>query len=1583
MGSGKATTHEPSAASISRDVRHDHLESQLNDAQDTISSLLAHQETHESSIASLHKTIDTLSSAQTSLQTALTTQIAHLQQTFLEALHTSQPPLSSTTAPASTFSPSRVSAPPPRSGFVTPHPSALATSAPLSIHSPLYPPLTRSFTPPSYTRPSPSLSPFPTSPSLPHFPSHTPFSVAPVPPTPTTHPYIQQPNFSPQSKPLKLDLERFSGDDPYGWLASAERFLNYYGVPAHDKVTVAAVHLTGDASLWMRWFEQRFPADWNLFSSLLLQHFGPADMHDLEAHFSHIQQTASLEEYFALFTKLACRVPDWTDSQLKNVFIGGLKADLRFDVQALQPSSLSEAKRLAQVFNTKIQNRRTIPRPSYLRPLPSPSTSHLPSPPTPVPRHISAPPLPQTPARRLTQADAQDRRARGLCFNCDEKYKLGHRCVAPVVALIEAATLEEDPLEFHDCPQTPDDPGYTPLADPCFTIHSLTGALFPQTMRLQGMVHNAPIHIFVDSGATFNFLHPTLARKLALPVDTSSVQHLYTASGEHLSTQGAVHDLSVQIQGYTLSSSFKLLPVAGCDLLLGAEWLETLGLIEWDFKHKVMGFTLGDCSYSLTGLTSQTPSTINCQLMAHTINVEQDGFLARLLPVSSPNPAPQQPIHPDILTLLTQFHDLFQTPTTLPPTRHIDHRIPLLPGTLPVNVRPYRYPHLQKTELESLVSEMLQLGVIRPSSSPYSSPVLLVRKKDHSWRFCVDYRALNAATIKDRFPIPLIDELLDELRGATIFSKLDLRSGYHQIRMHPDDVHKTAFRTHDGHYEFLVMPFGLSNAPSTFQSLMNDVFRPYLRKFVLIFFDDILVFSNSLTDHVAHLTTVFETLRRHQLLVKQSKCLFGQPQLEYLGHYISAAGVAVDPAKIECVRSWPPPATIKALRGFLGLAGYYRKFVRNFGLIAQPLTQLLHKDKFEWHHAASLAFEALKAALSSTPVLSLPDFSKPFTVECDASQGGLGAVLSQDGHPIAFLSKPLSGRHLSLSVYEKEMMAVILAIQKWRPYLLGQQFNILTDHQTIRHFLSQRVTTPVQQRWLLKLMGYNFTLQYRPGTQNQAADALSRRHELLPIVAVSHPVFDSLSQLKQDCLQDPVAATIFQNYKTNPAILPKGYAIKDATLLYKGQIFVPSVHGWRTKLLEEFHSTPAGGHSGYLRTLKRLQRSFHWPGMRHDVKTFLAHCDTCQRQHYEAINPPGLLNPLPVPDYAWQSISMDFIVGLPPSRGKTVIMVVVDRLTKSAHFVPLAHPFTAPKVAEIFVNTIFKLHGMPQSLISDRDPIFLSNFWESFFKLQGTKLCFSSAYHPQSDGQTEVVNRILEQYLRCTIGDKPQSWTTWLPWAEWWYNTTFQSSISMTPFQALYGHPPPRITTYLPGSTAVHAVDTALLDRDALLHLLKTNITLAQNRMKLAADKHRTERHFAIGDYVFLRLHPYRQHSVAARHFNKLSPRFYGPFKVLSRIGEVAYRLELPPTSKVHPVFHVSLLKKKVGATTTPLPTLPPISSSGAPHWEPDQILERGIFKHRNAARTKWLIQWKGFPAADATWEDAHSIMERFPSFQT
>lgn len=435
-------------------------------------------------------------------------------------------------------------------------------------------------------------------------------------------------------------------------------------------------------------------------------------------------------------------------------------------------------------------------------------------------------------------------------------------------------------------------------------------------------------------------------------------------------------------------------------MVLGMDWLEEQnnGKMWVDWCRKTLRFKHLGKHITLRGVkdnTTHCPRVSGKQLQ-HLI---EENAVAHLVQLSLISTEPSEnTIPPSIKEVIDANSELFKEPMELPPHRHCDHQIPLIPGAAPFHKKAYRYSPTQKDEIEKQISDMVNRRIVQISSSPHASPVILDKKKDGGWRLCIDYRHLNALTVKNKSPLPIVDELLDELAGACWFTKLDLRSGYHQIRLVPGEEHKTAFKTHHGHWEFKVMPFGLTNALATFQNAMNSLFAHMIRRSVLIFMDDILIYSTSLQDHKNHLQEVFSIPRVNKLFVKSTKCSFSQPKLEYLGHVISAEGVATDPEKIKAVQSWPTPTNIKQLRGFLGLSGYYRKFIQGYGTISKPLTELLKKNiSFVWSSTVNEAFLALKEALVKAPLLALPDFSKPFMLHTDASGVGIGAVFHNMG----------------------------------------------------------------------------------------------------------------------------------------------------------------------------------------------------------------------------------------------------------------------------------------------------------------------------------------------------------------------------------------------------------------------------------------------------------------------------------------------------------------------------------------------------------------------------------------------------------
>lgn len=557
-------------------------------------------------------------------------------------------------------------------------------------------------------------------------------------------------------------------------------------------------------------------------------------------------------------------------------------------------------------------------------------------------------------------------------FNCDEKYVRGHNRVCARLFVLEIADDDDMPPEDHASDE------------PKISMHAIAGIRTRDTMQVSVHIGGLTLTALLDSGSTQNFVSTPAAEHMRLcfiPRDNIAVT---VANGDRVACSGVFRDAPFSIGDEAFRADIFVLPLGGYDMVLGTDWLATLGPILWDFGRHTMSFWRANHRVRWRGVPGP------------------------------PGPQLRMTTGDEILgLLLEEFKDIFATPSGLPPPRARDHHIHLLPGTPPVAVRPYRYPQMQKDELERQCRALLDQGLIPHSSSAFSAPVLLVKKADRTWRLCVDFRALNERTLKDKFPIPVVEELLDELQGARFFTKLDLRSGYHQVRMAPADIEKTAFRTHDGLYEFLVMPFGLTNAPATFQALMNEVLRPFLRQFVLVFFDDILIYSASWAEHLRHIRAVFSVLRDHRLFLKQSKCSFGVPSVAYLGHVISAQGVAMDTSKVQAVLDWPIPRSVRTLRGFLGLAGYYRRFIRDFGTIAAPLTTLLKKDAFRWSSAADVAFRSLQQALTTAPALALPDFTMAFVVECDASGTGTKEAAPSPSSVELYLLVTTASLHMS------------------------------------------------------------------------------------------------------------------------------------------------------------------------------------------------------------------------------------------------------------------------------------------------------------------------------------------------------------------------------------------------------------------------------------------------------------------------------------------------------------------------------------------------------------------------------------------
>ncbi|XP_017434719.2 uncharacterized protein LOC108341562 [Vigna angularis] len=733
----------------------------------------------------------------------------------------------------------------------------------------------------------------------------------------------------------RIDFPRFGGDAIQQWIYQCETFFAIDGTPEDFRVKLAVIHFEGKALQWHTSFIKTLPVGhlptWTDFTRILIDRFGEID-DDPMSDLMKLRQTGSVVEHHDHFDVITSRL-DLSDNHLLSCFLGGLEKDIQLTVKMFQPQDLRKTFHLAKLYESASAS--NMP-PKFSLKSPSAYTNTMAI--LPPPKPLNKPPDSQTNQRHAnkkpTPAFMIERRSKGLCYFCDEPYSPAHAVTHKKLEIhvLEVSNNEEELVDQLDDTHEDDNPSL----DPHISVNALTGIATFNTMRVTGYFKKKPLHILIDSGNTHNFLDESVAKQLGYPLTAISPLSVAVADGARVNITAIAKHFPWTMHNREFTSNMLLIPLGCCDVVLGIEWLVTLGDITWNFDKLTMQFSVQGKRMVLRGTTDIGLKTARKRQLQKTITggvhlsllqlCDQDNdFLFHSLTTH----ADCQLIPNSIEALLLQFHDIFQEPTTLPPTRpgH-DHKIPLVTGANPINKRPYRYVKQQKDIIDKLVHDSLKSGIIQQSSSPFASPVVLVGKKDGSWRLCVDYRDLNKQTIKDRFPIPLVDDLLDELHGSMVFSKIDLRSGYNQVRMEDGDIHKTAFKTHGGHFEYLVMPFGLTNAPATFQGLMNDVFKDYLRHFLLVFFDDILIYSKDLPHHLSHLHSVLLTMRQNSLYAKKSKCYFGVERVEYLGHFITKEGVSTDPAKILAVQNWPIPTSLKQLRGFLGLAGYYRRFVR-------------------------------------------------------------------------------------------------------------------------------------------------------------------------------------------------------------------------------------------------------------------------------------------------------------------------------------------------------------------------------------------------------------------------------------------------------------------------------------------------------------------------------------------------------------------------------------------------------------------------------------------------------------------------------
>ena len=1109
----------------------------------------------------------------------------------------------------------------------------------------------------------------------------------------------------------------------------------------------------------------------------------------------------------------------------------------------------------------------------------------------------------------------------------------------------------------------------------------------------QGHVNGTKARILIDSGAVLNHISAEFCEKHNIKLQQESSHVGVMANKVEQKLCSTISDVKISIGPYTERMRLVSNPQSH-DVILGKKWCYN-HKAKLDCETNEVTFCYKDRRLKIRAVPPIPMEEVSINSITKDFKIGCPMFTA-ILRESKDQSTNKQ--HPDIEKLLLKYKDVFpnELPDGLPPKRpQGDFRIELKEDSKPVKRGLYRMSIAELEETKTQVEKLMKQGFVRPSTSPWAAPVLFASKKDGGLRFCVDYRAINKMTNKNSYPLPRVDGLLDEVGQAQYFSVIDLRSGYHQIRIAEEDIPKTAFNTRHGHYEYTVVPFGLTNAPAAFMTIMNDVFQDYIDKFVCCYLDDILVYSETWEQHVKHIELVFHLLRQVKLYAKLSKCVFRAQEVEYLGFILKAGKLAMNPNKTSAIEVWETPTSKKELQSFLGLVNYYRRFIKNCSKITKPLTELTKNVPFIWTDKTETAFQELKKTVTSAPVLRQFNKNLPIYITTDASKYAIGGVMEQDfsdgRHPVAFVSRTLNQSEQNYAAHDLELLGIYDTIRMWRCYLHGRKFTIHTDHHPLRYLETQEFLSPRLVRWLEKLAQYDFNIVPIKGKSNQVADGLSRQkfpskedsnygrellgklmHKTTLIAALSilEPGSDLSKQLIEGYKEDPEFCDIYKD----PS---KPYEVKDGLLYRLTKLCIPRGEV-RNNILHDYHSTPSSGHLVESKTRNRIYPLYYWKGLRQSVHEFVKTCRTCQQTKSRNHKPYGFLQPIDPPETKWQVVTMDFIGPLPETKqGFSGIMTIVCKLSKMIRLIPIKHTISAPETAMKFKEVIYRSHGLPKKIISDRDPIFMSKFWQTLFKSLGTKLAPSTAYHPQTDGQTEIANRKVEEMIRAFANFRKDNWDEHLVDVEVAYNSATNSTTLCSPFYINYGlHP--RIIPLETLATHNPAVNEFLKNTQEASKFAFERIKQQNEKMATYANKFRKQHDFKVNDKVLLSTKNLSLEDGSGSR--KLNPKFCGPFKIIEKVTNVSFRLELSEPMKakgIHNTFHVSLLKPfhedKFDRYDSPLP--PVNIEDGVEFYEVEAILSSRIRR----GKKEYLIKWKGYPDSDNQWYPREDLLEDIP----
>lgn len=1124
-------------------------------------------------------------------------------------------------------------------------------------------------------------------------------------------------------------------------------------------------------------------------------------------------------------------------------------------------------------------------------------------------------------------------------------------------------------------------------------------------MTMQGLINGMQTKkpILIDSGAASNFVSIDFVERNRLSTRTLKQAFKVTlADGRPMSSVSTLDHARVQLPtagNYDGRHQFMVLDrLPGYDAVLGRPFLIRAGAvvdhntdkIEW---RKQATTSRGDAACWRTGTISNSvdcptqptqnhphgatscataqSSCLPSQSTSHSSSVQRD-----VEPTLSPAHAVGNTNQRRLLNeQLDGYRDSMRhLKGTLPPCREgYDHAINEKTNAKPVKLPPIRQrPELARAMKEKLDS-LLKRGLIRKSTSPYGAPAFMVEqtatqgsKTVKKQRLVVNFKGLNQQTETNATSLPHIDELIARLSKAKVFSKLDLSDGYHQMRMKEDDIRKTAFTTPFGHFEWVVMPFGEKNAPATFVQLLNQlVLVDLVHDFVIVFVDDILIFSENPDIHIEHVRAVLERLAKHKLLINPDKCEWMVDEIDFLGYRLRAGENAVDlmiqENKVAAIKDWPAPTTISELRSFLGAANFSRAFVKDFSTIARPLTEATagkhasKSAKITWGDDEQRAFEQLKHALTTAPSLAIPDESKPFVLHTDASDFGIGASLSQwneDKQALqvcGYMSGKLKGAELNWTTHDKEMYALVRAIENWSMHFVQARhpIKVYTDNKALQDMLKGDMDISGRRaRWTNVLTRFDLDPHRVEGSKNVLADGLSRRPDLNGgkeevqavrraqaeealkhlglTVLTARPdetgvsvSTDLLGSIRQAYDADNECAKILRDPKRYHMRVENGLIVDE-----NGMILVPANPAIRTTIISESHDIIVSGHLGIAKTVMRVREHFTWDGLVSDVHAFVKSCIQCQTNKSRNAGEAGLLQPIAPPMTKGSSISIDFVGPLPrTARRRDFIMVMVDRFSKRVWYEPTTQKVNAKQAARILFERVVRHQGLPEVIISDRDPRFKARMWRALWKECGTRLAMTVSFRARANGLTETNNRVMQDMLRSFVSESRKDWDIKLSALEIAYNSSVNETTGMTPFELDIGMQP-RLPIHIAASAnreQNRSTSQFIADWEENWALAHENIRRAQTKQKMQANSSRRDEQYRVGDLAWIRLDRGTL-SDGIGAIEKLGPRLEGPYEITELHGANNVTLKLNRGDRRHNKFNIDQLRPFVARDSERFP---------------------------------------------------------------